>query len=81
MIQVMSFSTPLTFTVMFVYLVHISVTVLLCATIDWPRDDDMELFSRIRNALPKDDVMKYDSRVNHLNWEAVSNKNYAVNVK
>ena len=40
---------------------------------DWPKDDDIELFNRIRQALPKDDVMKYDSRVNHLDWDAVIN--------
>jgi hypothetical protein len=38
----------------------------------WPKSDDCELFKRIRKACPKDDAMKYESRVNHLNWESVS---------
>jgi len=44
---------------------------------DWPKDDDIELFNRIRQALPKDDVMKYDSRVNHLDWDAICFKEYS----
>jgi len=39
---------------------------------DWPKDDDMELFQRIQKSLPADDSMKYESRLNHIDWESVS---------
>lgn len=39
---------------------------------DWPKDDDMELFQRIKKALPADDTMKYESRINHIDWESVN---------
>ena len=32
----------------------------------------MELFQRIKKALPIDDTMKYESRINHVDWEAVN---------
>jgi upstream-binding transcription factor len=38
----------------------------------WQKSEDLKLFNQIRRACPKDDSMKYDSRVNHLNWESVS---------
>ncbi len=38
----------------------------------WPKSDDCELFKGMRKACPKDDAMKYESRVNYLNWESVS---------
>ncbi|XP_046635678.1 nucleolar transcription factor 1-like [Daphnia pulicaria] len=43
----------------------------------WPKSDDCELFKRIRKACPKDDAMKYESRVNHLNWESIKFQDYS----
>ena len=40
-------------------------------SLGWPKPDDLELFKRIQKACPKEDSMKYDSRVNHLDWETV----------
>ena len=39
---------------------------------DWSAEDDNELFQRMSRALPRDDTMKYESRVNHMDWEMVS---------
>ena len=44
---------------------------------DWPKEDDMELFQRIKKALPVDDTMKYRSRINHIDWETISFKEYS----
>jgi len=44
---------------------------------DWLDNDDMELLQRIKNALPAGDTMKYKSRMNHINWEAISFKEYS----
>jgi len=44
---------------------------------DWPKDDDMDLFQRIQKALPADDSMKYESRLNHIDWETVAFDNYS----
>jgi len=46
-------------------------------TPDWPKDDDMELFQHIKKALPADDTMKYESRINHVDWEAISFGEYS----
>jgi hypothetical protein len=53
--------------------------VLLCLSLNhnsliiaWPKSDDFELFQHIRKACPKDDTMRYESRVNNLDWEFVS---------
>ncbi|XP_046643236.1 nucleolar transcription factor 1-like isoform X2 [Daphnia pulicaria] len=43
----------------------------------WPKSDDFELFKRIRKACPKEDAMKYDSRVNHLNWDFIKFQDYS----
>ncbi|EFX85008.1 hypothetical protein DAPPUDRAFT_314512 [Daphnia pulex] len=43
----------------------------------WPKSDDFELFKRIRKACPKEDAMKYDSRVNHLNWDSIKFQDYS----
>ncbi|XP_046452884.1 nucleolar transcription factor 1-like isoform X2 [Daphnia pulex] len=43
----------------------------------WPKSDDCELFKRIRKACPKDDAIKYESRVNHLNWESIKFQDYS----
>ncbi|EFX68818.1 hypothetical protein DAPPUDRAFT_114234 [Daphnia pulex] len=43
----------------------------------WPKSDDCELFKRIQKACPKDDAMKYESRVNHLNWESITFQDYS----
>jgi len=44
---------------------------------DWPKDDDMELFQRIKKAVPTDDTMKYESRINHIDWESISFGEYS----
>ncbi|XP_046440681.1 nucleolar transcription factor 1-like isoform X1 [Daphnia pulex] len=43
----------------------------------WPKSDDFELFKRIRKACPKEDAMKYESRVNHLNWDSIKFQDYS----
>ncbi|XP_045031131.1 nucleolar transcription factor 1 isoform X2 [Daphnia magna] len=47
------------------------------APLSWPKIDTLELLERIRKACPKDDVMKYDSRVNHVDWEAIKFGEYS----
>ncbi|KAI9557323.1 hypothetical protein GHT06_017151 [Daphnia sinensis] len=47
------------------------------APLSWPKSDTLELLERIRKACPKDDVMKYDSRVNHVDWEAIKFGEYS----
>ena len=54
---------------------------MILLIIAWPKNDDFELFKRIRKACPKDDAMKYESRVNHLNWDSVSYYSYSKFVK
>jgi hypothetical protein len=37
----------------------------------WPTKNDIELIKCIRKAFPKEDRIKYDSRVNNLNRESI----------
>ena len=43
-----------------------------CCVEDWSAEEDYQLYECINKCLPKDDKMKYDSRINNIKWELVS---------
>ena len=50
---------------------HLVLILIFVLVLDWPKDDDIELFQQMKKVLPKDDTMKYDSRLNYVDWQKV----------